>query len=169
MDEFCFTAIVENFNSNLWKYHFKLPEQIATSLRSRNIRRVWVNLNDQCSIQAGIMASGNESYFINLNQKLRNKLGIAEGSQVKVRLWEDSSEYGMPMPETLNAVLQGDKDANTHFMLLTPGKKRNLIYIINQVKSEEKAICKSIIVAEHLKRFDGKINFKALYDELKGT
>ena len=71
------------------------------------------------------------------------------------------------MPEEMAEVLESDPEGDELFHALTPGKQRNLLYIIGKVKSSELRIHKALVVVEHLKTQGGKINFSQLYDELK--
>lgn len=168
MTTFTFQAYVENFNTNLWKFHFKIPLDIANTYIEKKSKRLLVTINGELTIQAGIMSAGENVYFINLNKKIRDQLKLNEGTRIDIVLNQDDSIYGMEMPEALEEVLNSDLEAKTCFDQLTPGKKRNLLYLINQTKSEEIAIRKSLIIAEHLKKFEGVIHFKELYNELKG-
>lgn len=80
---------------------------------------------------------------------------------------KDTSDYGMPMPDELNEVLAQDYQAYEYFHALTPGKQRNLIYVINKIKSSEIKIRKSLVIADHLIANTGKLDFKMLYEALR--
>jgi uncharacterized protein YdeI (YjbR/CyaY-like superfamily) len=108
-----------------------------------------------------------KGWFINVNKKIREQLGLKEGSRVEVSIQKDESNYGLEMPEEFSALLEMDADADKIFHALTPGKQRTLIYVIANVKNEEKRIQRAITVAEHLKRTAGKINYRELADEMK--
>jgi uncharacterized protein YdeI (YjbR/CyaY-like superfamily) len=53
------------------------------------------------------------------------------------------------------------------FEQLTPGKQRNLIYIVGQAKNTDLRIIRSIIIIDHLKNNLGKIDFRSLNKELQ--
>ena len=163
-----FNAILEKFDSELWTYHVKIPYAIARNFLDDTGQRVIASLNHGEGIHCAIMAAGDDVYFLNMNADIRKKYQLTIGSNIHIALKPDTSKYGMPMPEELEAVLEEDATFNDYFDALTPGKQRNLIYIVNKVKDSDKRIHKSIVIAEHLKRFSGKIDFKVLNAALKG-
>ena len=163
-----FTARIENFNTRLWSYHIKVPAHIFKTFKDKGVKRVVCTLNDVLDFQCAIMPAGDDVYFININKKIRDQLGLKEGSKVTVQLAPDESEFGLPFPEELKAVLEDDKEGQKLFDQLTPGKQRNLIYAAGQVKNPELRIQRSIIMIDHLKHNGGKIDFKKLNAELRG-
>jgi hypothetical protein len=162
-----FTARLENFNTKLWTYHIKVPGPVADHFLETGNRRVICRLNDDFEFQCALMPAGNGVYFININKKIRTQLGLKEGGKIDVHLSPDDSEFGMPFPEEFREVLKQDKQANQYFEKLTPGKKRNLIYITAQAKNPDACIHRSIIIATHLKNNAGKIDFRSLTRELQ--
>ncbi len=162
-----FTARLENFNTKLWTFHVKVPKVIARHFLDMGDKRVVCHLNNAFEFQCAIMSAGEGVYFININKKIRTTLDLKEGSKIKVRLEKDTSEFGLPFPDEFREVLLQDKKANTFFQQLTPGKQRNLIYIVGQAKNTDLRIHRSVIVADHLKNNGGKINFRTLTKELQ--
>ena len=162
-----FEARLENFNTRLWSYHIKVPLTIARHFFEQGDKRVVATLDGTVEIQCAIMPAGDDVYFINLNKKVRGQLRLKVGSKVHVQLKKDESEYGLPFPDELKAVLEQDEAGNQLFHALTPGKQRNMIYAVNQVKNPDLRIQRSLVMIEHLKKNQGKINFKQLYEELR--
>ena len=162
-----FTTTLENFNTRLWSYHIKVPYDIAQKFINGKDKRVMCSINGGKAIHCGLMPAGDDVYFINMNKEVRQQYGLEVGSQCEINLEKDTSEFGMPFPEEFLAVLEEDKDGKGWFDKLTPGKKRNLIYIVNKVKDGDKRIEKSIIIVEHLKMLSGKIDFKVLNASLR--
>jgi hypothetical protein len=76
-----FTAKLENFNTRLWTWHIKVPKAVAKHFLDMGDKRVICHLNDQFQFQCAIMAAGEGVFFINLNKKIRDQLGLKEGSQ----------------------------------------------------------------------------------------
>jgi uncharacterized protein YdeI (YjbR/CyaY-like superfamily) len=113
------------------------------------------------------MPAGDGVFFININKKIRDQLKLKEGSSVIVVLKKDNSTYGLPFPEELKEVLNQDKEGNKLFHQLTPGKQRNIIYGVSQLKNTDGRIQRALIMIDHLKRNEGKIDFKKLFQELK--
>ena len=162
-----YTTTLDNFNTRLWSYHIKVPLDIAEKFIDGKDKRVLCSINGGEAMHCGLMPAGDGVYFININKEVRKKYGLELGMNCEVHLEKDHSEYGMPFPEELEAVLAEDENGKAYFDKLTPGKKRNLIYIVNKVKDSDKRIEKSIIIIEHLKHFSGKIEFRILNDALK--
>ena len=161
-----FTAILERFDSKLWGHHFKVPAAIAKAYIGKD-RRVVCTLNGSLEFQCALMPHGDGSFFINLNKEIRDKLGLKIGSALDVHLRKDESEFGLPMPEELQELLNQDEEGNRFFQALTPGKKRNLLYIVGSAKNQDSRIGKAVVVVEHLKLNGGKINYRQLGEELK--
>lgn len=163
-----FTALLEKFDSNLWAFHICVPEVVANHFLEQNERRVVCTLNGALSFQCALMPKGDGVWFINMNKRIRDKLGLKIGMQVQASLAVDDSPYGLPMPEELGELLQQDELGNQLFHELTSGKQRNLLYIAGSPKKSETRLKRAVIVLEHLKNNQGKINFKQLYEDLKG-
>jgi hypothetical protein len=113
------------------------------------------------------MPAGDDKWFINVNKSIRSKLKIDVGSVLHVRLEPDESEYGLPVPEELSEALKQDPEGNELFHKLTPGKQRTLIYIVQSKKGSDLRISRSLIILEHLKINDGKINYRQLNEMIK--
>jgi uncharacterized protein YdeI (YjbR/CyaY-like superfamily) len=84
-----------------------------------------------------------------------------------VNLEKDKSEYGLPFPEELKELLKQDPVGNKYFLQLTPGKQRNIIYYVNQVKNMDLRIQRAMGFIEHLKKNKGKLIFRELFRELQ--
>ena len=95
-----FTAKLHLFEDNLWFYHVLVPEAIAAEyLASETGRRVLCSIEGSDGFHAGLMPDGLGGWFININQKLRDALGLREDMEVTVTLAPDPTSFGMPMPE----------------------------------------------------------------------
>ena len=163
-----FTAKLENFNTRLWTFHIKVPKDVAMHYLQQGDKRVVATLNHSLTFQCAIMPAGDGVHFINVNKKIRDQLKIKEGSKINVELKKDESEYGLPFPEELKELLEQDKTGNMLFHALTPGKQRNMIYAVSQVKNTDLRIHRALVILEHLKKNKGKINFRELYVEIHG-
>ena len=130
-----------------------------------NARRVVATLNGMVSYQCALMPKDGE-FFIVVNKKHRDKLGIILGDTVHVELVRDESKYGLPMPEELREVLDQDPEGDRLFHALTPGNQRTMLYYIGKWKDIDRRIHYALTLVEHLKRNDGKI-VKGLGEELK--
>ena len=103
-------------------------------------------------------------FVMTFGKRYQKELGIFPNDYFEMQLFEDTSRYGVEMPEELEAVLQGDPEAFKIFESFTEGKIRSLIYVIARYKNSQTKIDKSIILAENLKRGvrDPKDLFKAV-------
>lgn len=90
-------------------------------------------------------------YFIYIGTKILHKLKLKLGDEIHFELKKDNSEFQFDYPEELEEVFRTDKQAKDKFDSLTDGNKRGLIYIVNQVKSVDKKIERSLKIAEKLK------------------
>ncbi len=168
-----FTAILDDFQSELWHFFIPVPAAIANQFIENTDRRVVCTLKtmgdsgQSVDFQCALMPRGDGSSFINVNKKIRDKLKLKVGQQVEVFLKKDESEYGLPMPDEFREVLDSDPEGNDFFEALTPGKKRSLLYIAGQLKNVDSRISRALAIVEHLKKNEGKINFKQLGEDIK--
>ena len=163
-----FISVLEKFDGNLWSYHIVVPAGIAEQYISGEAdRRVICSLNNKISFQCALMHKGDGNYFININKKMRDQLGLKLGSQVEYSLEKDESEYGLPMTDELKETLLQDEEGSEIFHSLTLGKQRTLIYIAGSVKDTQKRINRALAIISHLKITKGKINFKQLNEGIK--
>jgi uncharacterized protein YdeI (YjbR/CyaY-like superfamily) len=87
--------------------------------------------------------------FSKNNQKA---LDLFQNDYFEIQLFEDTSKYGVDVPEELEAVFLNDYDAYKIFETLTPGKQRSIIYGIIRIKNSQSRIDKALIMCENLKR-----------------
>jgi uncharacterized protein YdeI (YjbR/CyaY-like superfamily) len=163
-----FTALVEKLDSEVWFYHIVVPQKIVDHFLKDGPQRLVCTLNGKESFQCAIMAA-NGKRFINVNKKIRDKLSLVIGEPVTASLAKDTSEYGLPMPDEFREMLNQDPLGDDLFHALTLGKQRNLLYIAGGVKSIDKRIARAIVIVEHLKIHKGKLDFKALNEEMKAS
>lgn len=92
------------------------------------------------------------NYFIMFSKNNQKSLGIFPNDYFHMQFFEDTSKYGVEVPEEFDAVLLSDYDAYQIFEGLTSGKKRGIIYMITRYKNSQTRIDKSILLCENLKR-----------------
>jgi hypothetical protein len=129
-------------------------------------RRVLCSINAGKKFHCALMPDGKEFYII-VNKKYRDGLGIVAGDTVDVVLEKDESKYGLPMPEEFRAVLDQDADGDRLFHELGKGKQRSVLYLLSRPKDVDVRIHQSLIVVQHLKDNDGEVIGDKLYHELK--
>lgn len=160
------TELTRSFPEMGWHYlviEKKIVEKFPTDGKTR---RVVCSINGGEQFQCALMPWG-EFYYIIVNKKRRDELGIEAGDEVNVELVEDKSKYGMPMPEEFREVLDQDTEGDKLFHALTAGKQRSMLYYIGKMKDIDNRIHATLIFIEHLKTHDGKIENKLLNEELK--
>jgi len=166
---FEFKARLEKVESTLgWNHHFVVPLDVSEKILKGN-RRVICEINNKISFQCGLFPKGKGIYFINMNKQNRDKLNIAAGDELSIKLSEDTSKYGIPIPPVFEELLKQDPIGSERFHDQTPGTQRSLLYIIAKPKSERLRLEKGLIILEYIKSFDGKVDFKGLSEALRSS
>jgi hypothetical protein len=129
-------------------------------------RRVVCTLNGTETFPCALMPY-NGIFYVMVNKEKRERLGLAAGDKVAVEIVADESEFGMPMPEELQEVLDQDPEGYKLFRGLKDGAKRSMMYYIGKFKDVDRRIHASLIFLEHLKNNDGKLDRRTLASELK--
>lgn len=166
---FEFKARLEKVQSTLgWNHHFVVPIDVSKKILKGN-RRVICEINDKISFQCGLFPKGKGIYFINMNKQNRDKLNICAGDELNIKLTEDTSKYGIPIPPIFEELLKQDSEGDKRFHEQSAGIQRSLLYIIAKPKSEQLQLEKGMIILNFIKEFDGKVNFKGLSEALKSS
>ncbi|MBT8181177.1 MAG: YdeI/OmpD-associated family protein [Eudoraea sp.] len=100
----------------------------------------------------GALQKRNNDYYLIFGKTNQKALGVYPNDYFEIQLFEDSSEYGVDMPEELHAVLISDLEAYNIFKDFTGGKKRSIIYTIKRYRRSETRIEKSILLTNNLKK-----------------
>lgn len=167
-DSFHFKSTLEVSTNRLWGCHFAVPPLVAEALIAQTTdRRVICTLNGKKEFQCALLPRGDGTFVITVNKKLQTALAAKPGMQVDVTLRKDESEYGLPMPEELEEVLRQDEEGNRLFHALPPGKLRTLLYIAGNVKNPDARLTRALVIVEHLKEQQGKIDYKRLHSALQ--
>lgn len=133
-----------------------------------NLRRVVCTLNESETFNCSLFPSKGD-YFITLNKKLREKLGLEIGKSVTIEVAKDESEFGMPMPEEFAEVIRQDPDGERLFNALSAGNQRLMLKLIVVVKDVDKRIIRSLVGLETLKECDGKFEYHLLHDAMRAA
>ena len=96
------------------------------------------------------MALGQGNAYISINSKRMKELKVKEGDEVFVELAIDKSEYGMDVPEELQELLNQDPEGKRRFDILSPGKKRYIIYYVAGVKSSHLRLDRALLLITNL-------------------
>lgn len=89
--------------------------------------------------------------YIMLSKRIRSEYEIDPEVILKVQLAEDESEFGYPVPEEWQAILDFDEEAAVIFRNLSPGKQRSVLHMVSSAKREETRITRALKIAENLK------------------
>ncbi|MCC7305966.1 MAG: DUF1905 domain-containing protein [Acidobacteria bacterium] len=149
-------------------WHFLVIEKKTAdklSFKDKRYKRVVCTIKGGEPFQCALMPSGGRFYII-VNKKKREALGIVAGDKVDVVLVLDESKYGLPMPEEFREVLDQDPEGDKLFHSLTPGKQRSLLYYVGNIKDVDQRIFQALAIIEHIKEH-GKVIDKLLYQDLK--
>ena len=110
-------------------------------------------LNKSISFYAAVKKDKKSGdYKMMFSKQKQKELQIDLADQFELQLFEDTSKYGVEMPEELEAVLLTDYEAYQIFESLTKGKQRSIIYGVTRFKGTQNKIDKSLILCENLKR-----------------
>ena len=161
-----FKTRLDLFDSNVYGYHFPVPSTIATKFVDGNDRRVICTVNDTITFHCALMPRGEINYIL-ANSSLRKKLMIEQGDEVTIAVEKDTSDYGFPMPESFQTLLEQDMEGNQIFHSLTKGKQRSLIYLVLKVKNIDSQINKGLAILHHLRESQGKLDYKLLNERIK--
>ena len=143
------------FEVRLGQTHsLSLPEQIVKPFLEKGHQRVAVKAEfEGNTIQFhGAIQKRGKGYYLMFGKQNQKRLGVFPNDYMQLQFFEDTSKYGVDMPEEFEAVLQSDPEVMEVFETLTMGKKRGLIYTILRYKNSQTRIDKALILCENLKR-----------------
>jgi hypothetical protein len=144
-------------------FYLHVPASIIKKIGGVSKQRWICTAGESLSWQCGIVAHKAGSGYIILNQKLMKKGDLEEGNMVDVELKKDKSHFGMTVPIELGELLMQDKEGKSRFEALVPGKRRYIIYYVNQVKSRERRIERAVRCITNLKGLPkGKESFAGI-------
>lgn len=109
----------------------------------------------------GALRKRNDNYLLMFSKAKQQELKLEKGEPFTLQLIEDTTKYGVIIPEELQEVLNSDPHATEIFKKLTDGKKRSIIYYVKRIKNSQTKIDKSILITENLKK--GLTDLKELY------
>ena len=163
-----FKAKLAQLDSSVWGQHIIVPDKVVQALiKVTKDKRVICKVNDTFSFHAALMPAGKGVYFVNFSKQNAKKFNLKEGEVLNIELTKDDSKYGMPMPEEFQELLYQDEEGNELFHALTSGKQRSLLHVIGTVKSPDIRIRKGMIILNHLRSNNGKLDFRQLNQDFK--
>jgi len=132
----------------------EVPESIAGPFIKEGHTRVKViaSFEGKTITFYGALQRRNGLYYMIFGKKNQKALGVYHNDYFELQLFEDTSRYGVEMPEELEAVLLSDNEASHIFESFTDGKKRGIIYMVLGFRKSQTRIDKSLLICENLKR-----------------
>jgi hypothetical protein len=138
--------VIDKLNNGM-HYFLVRPAQVQ---KLAGVNRVLCDLNGE-TFHCALMAKKDGGHYVTIGLKLMKKLKLDVGMVVKPSFSTDVSKYQFEMPKEFSTLLKQDKEVHKIFKSLTPGNQRSLLYLIQQPKSIEKRIERSLLIAERLK------------------
>lgn len=158
-----FDTHIDTLEYLLGANYLHIPADIVRKLGGIKAPRLICTVNGKLSFQCGLMALSQGNAYITINKARMKKLNLKAGDEVTVKLEKDDSEYGLPMSEELETVLNQDREGFRRFKLLTPGVQRYIIQYVNTVKNPQLRIDRSLMLIYNLKQtMEGKETFRAI-------
>lgn len=163
-----FLGTIRSFDKNdlYWELHIPIPDSLFNEMINYTENKRIVCTLKNHTFHCAMMPKTTFHYIL-LNKDLCKKLQLELGDIIDVNITNDDSKYGINISEEMEEVLFSDPDGNYLFHLLTPGKQRTLIYMVNKFKSSQIKIEKTFVIIEHLKKQKGKLDFKQLNEDFK--
>lgn len=165
MFEFSTTFI--NPKSAIYYRGAAVPFEVMEKIKALENKRFIVLLNGEEEFPGTPVPIEKGLYIILINKARAKKHKLTTGQELHIKLTPDTSKYGMPLPDEFKEVLDEDPEGKALLEALTPGKIRNLIYLVSKVKNPEKRIEKSVIILDHLRINNGKLDNKMLNQAFK--
>lgn len=135
-------------------YSLLLPLEIIEPFLDKAIKRVKVKATFEEKVLEfhGASQKRKGNYYMMFGKRYQKELGIFYNDYFQLQFFEDTSKYGVDMPEELEAVPRSDSGAYKIFESFTAGRQRALIYVILRYKSSTTRIYISILLCENLKK-----------------
>ena len=160
------TTYLRSYDGKLWSFVFPFNKEDVVEFIDDD-RRVLLYFNAKEYIHCALMPDGLGDFFININKETRKKYKLEEDDKVNIQLCKDTSKYGMPVPDELEELWKTDNTFHSYFHNLTAGKQRNLLHLVNKIKSKNKRQEKAIVIYQYLLSSKGELDFKALNKAFK--
>lgn len=127
------------------------PKEVEPFLKNGN-KRVICWINEQEAVHVALLpVQQGQFYWIRLGAAWCKKLKLRTGSTLTIRLKSDDTPHQFDVPEEWTEVMATDPEAEAVFQSLTPGNQRSLLYLVLKMRSTDKRIEKSLMIAEKLK------------------
>ncbi len=150
-------ATVRKFDGDYEMYYLQIPALFGSQLSDGKRVRLVCMLAGKIRVQCALHRLENGDFFITINKKNRQSLGLKDGSRVEIRLAPDHSKYGLDMPEELGEMLIQEPEADRLFHELTAGRQRSFIFWVSSAKSSDKRLERALTLVEKLQLYGTKV------------
>ena len=137
-------------------YNIFIPNEVFTPFADKKMSRVKVEVTSEIKkieFYAAVKIDKKSGDFKMMFSKQKQKeLNLSLGDEFEIQLFEDTSKYGVDVPEELEEIFLTDYEAYKIFESLTKGKQRSIIYGVLRYKTSQQKIDKALIMCENLKR-----------------
>ncbi len=113
-------------------------------------KRVLCIINDQ-RLHCALLKQREIGHYIMLSKDALKRINAKLGDEIIASFEIDDSPIQFEESEVWNEVLLTDTEACQVWQTLTDGNKRSIVYWIKAIKSIDKQIARSLIVAEKIK------------------
>jgi uncharacterized protein YdeI (YjbR/CyaY-like superfamily) len=128
-----------------------VDDKTLKKLTAGGNKRICCSINGAAEFHAAIIKSQELGFYIYVGAKHIKTLRLKAGMQAEVKMRIDDSEFQFAMPEELKEVLDTDPPAQKIFQSLTAGNQRSLIQLVLMMKSSDKRIERSLLIARKIK------------------
>lgn len=144
-------------------HYLDVPASIVKRAGGTGKQRFVCTVDKKVTWKCGLVSHKAGGAYILLNKKLMLSGKFNVGQAVNVVLKKDASKYGMDVPPELKELFIQDSAGKERFDGLVPGKRRYIIYYINQVKSPALRVERAVRLIKNLKGLPpGKESFAGL-------
>jgi hypothetical protein len=144
-------------------HYIDIPASIVKKSGWTGKQRFVCTVNKDLTWKCGLVSHGAGKAYILLNKKQMQSGKFNVGQVVNVILKKDASKYGMDVPAELKEVFTQDPIGKERFDALAPGKRRYIIYYVNQVKSANLRVERAVRLIGNLKKLpEGKESFTGI-------
>lgn len=131
-----------------------IPEEHAVPFAAAGHKRIHIKafFKDTQVDFHGALRLYQGNYIVSFGKRYQKELGVFPTDFFEFQLFENTTPYGVEIPETMQAVMDSDLEGFSYFEKLTDGRKRGLIYYVKRFKNEQTQVDKSLLIFENLKQ-----------------
>ena len=150
MESVSFNVVLEPLDEKMVHHLIVVPDEIAEKfLDGKGPPRIFCSVEGSAEFPCALNPRHGRYVIIASKQLIKkNKLAVDVPFKISIR---HDPHNGLGLPEELAEVLNQDEVASKAYEALNDGHKRGLIYYINQAKSIDSRIKRSLEIMEKMK------------------